>query len=220
MERGKVLTIFAVLVAVVLVGFFAVSYIGNAYVGQMSLFSAYCKRLLRALASAMEEYKDTHGSYPPVVTMGPDGRPLYNWRVPLLTYLDDAGRGEGIDLGKPWNSPENEAILGQEELIRKFYCPWYWRRDASQLVEYVLVVRATEVLKSGGYCDYRIVEMPATGRHFADPSGGYFVVFGDWEDFLGGLYTGGRYHCWVIGPQMQPSGASEAAHGEKAGRRR
>src|SRR5438445_2885649 len=43
---------------------------------------------LRQIALALHNYHDTHGTLPPAAVRGPDGRPLYSWRVLLLPFID------------------------------------------------------------------------------------------------------------------------------------
>ncbi|HEV3120107.1 MAG TPA: DUF1559 domain-containing protein [Gemmataceae bacterium] len=68
---------------------------------------------LRQVAIAMHNYHDTHGSFPPAVVRGKDGKALYSWRVLLLPYLDQDALSKQFKLDEPWDSPNNIKLLSQ-----------------------------------------------------------------------------------------------------------
>ena len=43
---------------------------------------------LQELATALHNYSDAHGSFPPAVLMGPDGKTPRSWRVEILPYIE------------------------------------------------------------------------------------------------------------------------------------
>src|SRR5215470_13169211 len=56
-------------------------------------------------------YQDEHGRLPPAVVYGPDGTPLYSWRVLILPYIEENRLYEQFHLDEPWDSPHNIALL-------------------------------------------------------------------------------------------------------------
>jgi hypothetical protein len=48
---------------------------------------------------------------PPAVVYGPNGKPLYSWRVLLLPYIEKDALYQEFHLYEPWDSPHNIALL-------------------------------------------------------------------------------------------------------------
>jgi hypothetical protein len=42
---------------------------------------------------------------------GPDGKPLYSWRVLILPYIEQGALYKEFRLDEPWDSPHNIALL-------------------------------------------------------------------------------------------------------------
>jgi prepilin-type processing-associated H-X9-DG protein len=69
---------------------------------------------LKQLSLAMVNYSDVYnGRMPPSVVYGPDGKPLYSWRVLLLPYLEADYLYNQFHLDEPWDSPHNKPLLTQ-----------------------------------------------------------------------------------------------------------
>ncbi len=66
---------------------------------------------LKIIAGAMQDYHDVWGSFPPAVTLGPDGRPYHSWRVLLLPYLERDDLYVRYNLREPWDSPNNQMLV-------------------------------------------------------------------------------------------------------------
>src|SRR5262249_57243764 len=60
---------------------------------------------------AMHNYQDDHGQLPPAVVYGPDGTPLYSWRVLILPYIEEQDLYKQFHLDEPWDSPHNLTLL-------------------------------------------------------------------------------------------------------------
>jgi hypothetical protein len=72
----------------------------------------YWARLnIKMIVLAMYSYLDVHGTLPPRVVYGKDGKPLYSWRVLLLPYLDHEATYKKFKLNEPWDSPHNKQLL-------------------------------------------------------------------------------------------------------------
>jgi uncharacterized Fe-S cluster protein YjdI len=80
-----------------------------------------CSNNLKQVALAMHNYHDTYKAFPPAYTVDADGNKLHSWRTLLLPYLDQAPLYDQIDLNKPWDAPENQAIA--ETVIPTYTCP-------------------------------------------------------------------------------------------------
>jgi hypothetical protein len=68
---------------------------------------------LKAIASAMHNYHDEHGRFPPVVVFSREGIPLHSWRVLLLPFLGQMKLYQQFRLDEPWDSPTNTPLLSQ-----------------------------------------------------------------------------------------------------------
>jgi hypothetical protein len=69
---------------------------------------------LRIQSLAMLNYSDSNaGRMPPSVVYGPDGKPLYSWRVLLLPYVEADNLYRHFHLDEPWDSPNNKPLLTQ-----------------------------------------------------------------------------------------------------------
>ncbi len=80
-----------------------------------------CSQNLRYLDLALNIYATSHKEYPLAVTRGPDGEPLYGWRIEILPYLEMLKIFKELNRNEPWNSPTNEKILPKS--LDVFRCP-------------------------------------------------------------------------------------------------
>lgn len=68
------------------------------------------------MALAVLNYNDTHGQMPSAVVYGPDGTPLYSWRVLILPYIGQEEIYNQFHLDEPWDSPHNKTLLSKMPL--------------------------------------------------------------------------------------------------------
>lgn len=81
---------------------------------------------MKQLALACHNYADTHeGKLPPAVVYGPDGTPLYGWRVLLLPYIEQDELYREFHLDEAWDSPHNVRLL--ERMPATYAAPSYKR---------------------------------------------------------------------------------------------
>ena len=80
-----------------------------------------CKNNMKQIALALHTYHDVHGSFPPVFTVGTDGKPLHSWRTLILPYLEEQALYDKIDLSKPWDDPANKIAF--DSVIPSYLCP-------------------------------------------------------------------------------------------------
>jgi hypothetical protein len=79
---------------------------------------------LKQIALAMHNHHDVFRSFPPATDLisdsdNPDaaGKPRWSWRVKLLPYIDEYERFDKLDMGSPWDSPKNAALLKETPAI-------------------------------------------------------------------------------------------------------
>jgi hypothetical protein len=70
----------------------------------------YSRNNLQQIDLALHSYHDTYGRLPPAVVRGPDGRPLYSWRVLLLPFLEQENLYAEFRLDEPWDGPHNRTL--------------------------------------------------------------------------------------------------------------
>jgi RNA polymerase sigma factor (sigma-70 family) len=68
---------------------------------------------LKKLASAMHEYHEVHGHFPPPARVDGKGKPLLSWRVLLLPHLGQKALYKEFKLNEPWDSEHNRKLLGK-----------------------------------------------------------------------------------------------------------
>jgi hypothetical protein len=68
---------------------------------------------LQQLALAMHSYADNNRTLPPSVKYGPDGKPLWSWRVELLPYVEEGAMYQALNQNEPWDSPHNAQVLAR-----------------------------------------------------------------------------------------------------------
>jgi hypothetical protein len=68
---------------------------------------------LKQIGLALVNYHDDHGRFPPSAVYGPDGRPLYSWRVLILPYLEQKDLYDAFNRNEAWDSPHNRELLAR-----------------------------------------------------------------------------------------------------------
>jgi hypothetical protein len=66
---------------------------------------------LKQIANSLHNYHDVFGKFPPLVVIGPDGRPWHSWRVLILAFTDCAAMAGEYVLDEPWDGPNNIKLL-------------------------------------------------------------------------------------------------------------
>jgi hypothetical protein len=64
----------------------------------------------KMIALALHNYHDDWGCLPPPVVYGPNGEPLYSWRVVLLPYLGREDLYAQFDKDRAWDDPANISM--------------------------------------------------------------------------------------------------------------
>jgi hypothetical protein len=65
------------------------------------------------IATALENYQQKHGHYPPAAIYSKDGKPLLSWRVELLPFLGEEAKKlyEQFKKDEPWDSAHNKPLM-------------------------------------------------------------------------------------------------------------
>ena len=98
-----------------------------------------CMNNMKQIGLALHTYHDAHGSFPPVYTTDENGKPLHNWRVLMLPYMEHQSLYENIRLDEPWDSDYNKQF--HDRAPSTFRCPSA-TGDMTGMTSYSVVVGA------------------------------------------------------------------------------
>ena len=65
----------------------------------------------KQIATAIHDYYDANGHFPPAVLYGPNGKTPYSWRVALLPFLGQKPLYDWYHFDEAWDSPSNQKFL-------------------------------------------------------------------------------------------------------------
>ena len=84
-----------------------------------------CREHMRDIYLSLSSYNNIYGHFPPIYTVGENGRPLHSWRVLILPYLGEDNIGDDwykqIRLNEPWDSEHNKQFHSKMPHI--YQCP-------------------------------------------------------------------------------------------------
>jgi hypothetical protein len=80
-----------------------------------------CKNNLRHLGIALQNYHDTHGTFPPAYIADKNGRPMHSWRVLILPFIEQQALYSRYRFDEPWDGPNNRLLAA--EVPDLFRCP-------------------------------------------------------------------------------------------------
>ncbi len=128
---------------VVCVGVFAiVALIANSLQEPRShspSWRAGCKNNLVAIGTALHQYHDEYGSFPPAYIADETGKPTHSWRVLLLPFLDMEPLYKEYRFDEPWDGPNNIKLLDQYPEV--FWCLHEFEQNGTlRTTSYVAVV--------------------------------------------------------------------------------
>ncbi len=75
---------------------------------------------LLTIGSALHNWRDTFGGFPPPVVRGPDGSPWHSWRVLILPFLGHSDLYNKYEFKEPWNGPNNQKLLKEIPNVYRF----------------------------------------------------------------------------------------------------
>lgn len=80
-----------------------------------------CNSHLKQIGSALHNYHDLYGAFPPAYTVDANGSRLHSWRTLILPFVDQLPLYKTIDLSKPWNDPANAEAA--KTVLSIYHCP-------------------------------------------------------------------------------------------------
>jgi len=104
-----------------------------------------CRNNIHQLAIALANYEEVHGTFPPAVTYGPDGRAMHGWGVNLLPYIEEAPLYREYDHTKPWDHPDNAEVVST--YLEQYECPLAHGSGPENSTYYRLVVCPGSVIR-------------------------------------------------------------------------
>lgn len=132
--RRKRRLIFLIIAAILLISSatFLIKYRNVRY----SATALTCIGRLSNIKSAMDDYHQKYGCYPPSVYISPEGH-SHSWRILLLEFIDEEKYAK-YRFGEPWNGPNNRNLESQRP---KFYsCPGNSDSESKFKSDYFVVV--------------------------------------------------------------------------------
>ena len=129
MKRSAVVMLFVYpVLGVLMVVLFYFAYLAVSRPNMTAVSASYeCISRLSRIRTALHEYRLKYGKDPPAVVRGPDGEPLYSWRVLLTEFLCPEVY-HAFKLDEPWDSPANRTLARRSTGV--FECPMVGaRRD-------------------------------------------------------------------------------------------
>jgi len=153
---------------------------------------------VKQIVLALQNYYDTHLTFPPAVVTDKDGKPLYSGRVLLLPFMEQEALYNQFDKSKAWDSPENLPI--SRTTIRAFASPF--ASSGNGRCDFVFVTGAGTAFPPGkttGFGDMQdgsantlvVIETKAGPASWAAP--------GDWDPATGAIPPGYFANHTIVG---------------------
>lgn len=99
--------------------------------------AATCQGSLSFIATAMHNYHEKYGRFPPAYLADATGKPIHSWRVLLLEFMDPPLYA-AYKFNEPWDGPNNQKI---ESHIGSLYsCPADPEGKANWRTNYFVVI--------------------------------------------------------------------------------
>jgi prepilin-type N-terminal cleavage/methylation domain-containing protein len=118
---GRKFTLVELLVVIAVVGILVAMLLPARRGAREAARRASCANNLKQIGLALHNYASEYGALPPAYTVDPEGTPLHSWRTLILPFMEQQALYEKIDLGKPWNDPEN--MEAYDTVISTYECP-------------------------------------------------------------------------------------------------
>ena len=113
-----------------------------------------CTGKMKQVALAFHIYHDKYHSFPPAYTVDESGKPLHNWRVLILPFLESTELKELYDeirLDEPWDSEHNRQF--HSRVVSCYQCP----SDRVTGMRAFLSGRFRKLLQGDLNCNYSVV---------------------------------------------------------------
>lgn len=138
-----------------------------------------CIGQLRQYGLAFHNYHDIYGSFPPAITVDPDGDPIHSWRTVLLAAWEDNLASKEYDRAVSWNHPKNRPALVFDTQAFFYWCPSGDGRK-TKMTDYVAVVgprtawpegrgRKLSEITDGRENTILVIEVMNSGIHWTEP---------------------------------------------------
>jgi prepilin-type processing-associated H-X9-DG protein len=138
---------------------------------------------LYQIGSAMRNYHDAYGRFPPAYLADKNGRPMHSWRVLLLPFLECEDTYKAYRFDEPCDSPHNRALTDSAEVRKMFAChsdrhargePDDWETNYVMIVGPGTISDGPNSVRLGDITDgsantIMIVEVAGSGIHWAEP---------------------------------------------------
>ncbi|MFT5523377.1 MAG: prepilin-type processing-associated H-X9-DG protein [Pirellulaceae bacterium] len=79
-----------------------------------------CINNAKQITLSMHNYANAYGTFPPAYVADENGKPMHSWRILIMEFSDPATFAQ-YDMSKPWDSPENLALL--DRVPNVYGCP-------------------------------------------------------------------------------------------------
>lgn len=66
---------------------------------------------LKVIGLGLHNWHSAHGTLPPAVVRGADGKPMHSWRVLILPFIERMDIYKEYDFSQPWDSEKNLKLL-------------------------------------------------------------------------------------------------------------
>lgn len=66
---------------------------------------------LMKIGTALHDFHEKYGHFPPAAVYGPDGKPWHSWRVLVLPYLEEKSLYDLYKFEESWDGPNNRKLL-------------------------------------------------------------------------------------------------------------
>jgi hypothetical protein len=140
---------------------------------------ANCTCPLGMFGCALQNYHASQQHCPSAITYDKDGKPLFNWIVPVLPEIDYEAIYRQLNKNEPWNSSFNTKVLSQIS-NHEFQCPSANHEVNDSTTNYVAIIGPGTAWRSdgpvklsdlpdGGSHTVMLVEVADSGLHWAEP---------------------------------------------------
>lgn len=106
-----------------------------------------CMNNLQLIAIALNEYCDTHGSYPPPIVYDDKGAPMHSWRTLILIELGYPSLYAQYNFDQPWDSEANSSLMMQ--CPREFVSPASNSQTGNESSYFLVIGKGTVFPKAG-----------------------------------------------------------------------
>jgi prepilin-type processing-associated H-X9-DG protein len=99
-----------------------------------------CLNNMKQIGLAMHNYNQQYGCFPPAYIADENGKPMHSWRVLILPFLEEEGKGlySQYKFDEPWDGPNNKKLAAR--MPRVFQCPTEHGEPGGSETSYAMLV--------------------------------------------------------------------------------